>query len=58
MYDFFVGILFGVIGARVFSRKKVHSVSVQVDEVPIAFTQPIPVSRIPGYLSNFWGKDS
>jgi hypothetical protein len=61
MYDFFVGVVFGVIGARVFSRKKVQSVSVQVDEVPIAFTAPIPVSRrrfVPGVLTNFWGKDS
>jgi hypothetical protein len=61
MYDFFVGVIFGVIGARVFSKKKVQSVSVQVDQVPIAFTAPIPVSRrtfVPGALSNFWGKDS
>jgi hypothetical protein len=61
MYDFFVGVVFGVIGARVFSRKKVQSVSVQVDEVPIVFTAPIPVSRrtfVPGVLTNFWGKDS
>jgi len=61
MYDFFVGVVFGVIGARVFSRKKVQSVSVQVDEVPIMFTAPIPVSRrtfVPGVLTNFWGKDS
>jgi hypothetical protein len=45
----------GVVGTRVFSKKKVESVSVQVDE------PPIPVSRrifVPGALPNFWGKDS
>jgi len=63
MYEFIVGVIMGVVGTRVFSKKRPDSkdTSVQVDEPPMAYTAPIPVSRrvfVPGALSNFWGKDS
>jgi hypothetical protein len=61
MYDFLLGLILGMVSTRVLSKKKVQSVSVQVDEPPIVHTAPIPISRrvfVPGALSNFWGKDS
>jgi len=61
MYEFIVGAILGVVSTRVFSKKKVQSVSVQVDDSQIVHTAPIPISRrvfVPGALSNFWGKDS
>jgi hypothetical protein len=61
MYEFIVGVILGAVGTRVFSKKKVESVSVQVDEPPMVYTPPIPISRrifVPGALPNFWGKDS
>ena len=63
MYEFIVGVILGVVGTRVFSKKRPDSTdsSVQVDEPPMVYTAPIPVSRrifVPGALPNFWGKDS
>jgi len=63
MYDFLLGLILGMVSTRVLSKKRPASKdsSVQVDEVPIVHTAPIPISRrvfVPGALSNFWGKDS
>ena len=65
MYEFFVGIVLGVFGTRIFSKKQKEckDSGVQVDPVPVEITAPLSIpnprkSFIPGALSNFWGKDS
>lgn len=63
MYEFLVGIILGVFGMHLASKKRIESKdsSVQVDQTPFVYTAPIPVSRrvfVPGALPNFWGKDS
>jgi len=65
MYEFFVGIVLGVFGTRIFSKKQKEckDSSIQVDSLPalMVASTPIPMTRksfIPGALSNFWGKDS
>jgi hypothetical protein len=62
MYDFFVGLGFGVICSMFFSKKKkTKDRSTQVETVPVSAPVEIPVPRrsfIPGAFANFWGKDS
>ena len=63
MYEFVVGLVIGVFGTRIFSKKRIEckDSGVQVECVPAPVTEPIPMTRkmfIPGALSNFWGKDS
>jgi hypothetical protein len=65
MYEFIIGVVMGVFGTRIFSKKRIeHKDSgVQVECVPAQVTTPLPIpnprkSFIPGMLTNFWGKDS
>jgi hypothetical protein len=67
MYDFVIGLAFGTILVRIFSKKHKRDVSTQVEFVsgpvlPQTFVpMPIPSPKknfVPGALSNFWGKDS
>jgi hypothetical protein len=62
MYDFIIGLAFGTLLTRIFTKKKHQDVSTQVDfvtvtSVPILIPSP-KKSFVPGALSNFWGKDS
>jgi hypothetical protein len=67
MYDFVVGLAFGTLLTRIFTKKHKRDVSTQVDFVsdPVFPRSVVPVpipnprkSFVPGALSNFWGKDS
>jgi hypothetical protein len=60
MYDFFVGIVFGILGSRIFMKKNKKNASTQVEFVSVAVPVPIPIKKpfVPGALANFWGKDS
>ena len=64
MYEFVIGVVLGVFGTRIFSKKKkCKDSSVQVECVPTQVTTPLSIpnprkSFVPGMLTNFWGKDS
>lgn len=61
MYDFIIGLAFGTLLTRLFTKKKRKDVSTQVDFVSVTMPVPIPnpkKSFVPGALANFWGKDS
>jgi hypothetical protein len=65
MYDFFIGLAFGTLLTRIFTKKHKRDVSTQVDFVsdPVFPRSVVPVpipkkSFVPGALANFWGKDS
>ena len=65
MYDFVVGLVFGFLFTRAFTKKKRKDESTQADFVsdPVfprtVVPMPIPKkSFVPGALANFWGKDS
>lgn len=59
MYDFFVGIVFGILGSRIFMKKHKKNASTQVEFVSVTMPISIPKkSFVPGALANFWGKDS
>jgi len=65
MYDFFIGLAFGTLLTRIFTKKHKRDESTQVDFVsdpvfPRTFV-PVPIPKksfVPGALANFWGKDS
>lgn len=59
MFDFVIGLAFGLIFTRVFTKKKRKDASTQVDFVsvtsaPVAIPNP-KKSFVPGALANFWG---
>ena len=59
MYDFVVGLAFGTILVRIFSKKRKRDASTQVDFVSVT-TVPVPIPNprknfVPGALANFWG---
>jgi uncharacterized membrane-anchored protein YhcB (DUF1043 family) len=59
MYDFIIGLAFGTLLTRLFTKKRHQDASTQVEFVSI--TTPIPIPKksfVPGALANFWGKDS
>jgi uncharacterized membrane-anchored protein YhcB (DUF1043 family) len=59
MYDFIVGLAFGTLLTRLFTKKHKKDVSTQVEFVSV--TMPVQIPRknfVPGALANFWGKDS
>jgi hypothetical protein len=66
MYDFFVGLAFGVLFTRVFTnKKKKNSKDASTQIIPVQVSIPAPVSIpgtrksfVPGVMANFWGKDS
>jgi hypothetical protein len=65
MYDFFIGLAFGTLLTRIFTKKHKRDESTQVDFVsdPVFPRSVAPVSIprksfVPGALANFWGKDS
>jgi len=56
MYDFFVGIGFGVLFTRIFTKKQKRDASTQVEFVSVTMPVIIPKkSFVPGSLANFWG---
>ena len=59
MYDFIIGLAFGTLLTRLFTKKKRKDASTQVEFVSV--TMPVHIPRknfVPGALANFWGKDS
>ena len=65
MYEFIVGVVFGVFGTRIFSKKRIEckDSGVQVECAPVQVTTPVSIpslrkSFVPDMLTNFWGKDS
>jgi hypothetical protein len=65
MYEFLIGVGFGVFGSVVARSRASREVGTQVDDVwggrPTAPPVMVPVKRkafVPGELVNFWGKDS
>jgi hypothetical protein len=60
MYDFFIGLAFGTLLTRIFTKKHKRDESTQVDFVSVT-SVPVPIPKksfVPGALANFWGKDS
>jgi hypothetical protein len=58
MYDFVIGLAFGTILVRIFSKKKRKDASTQVDFVSVTMPVPIPSPKksfVPGALADFWG---
>jgi hypothetical protein len=58
MYDFVIGLAFGTLLTRIFTKKKHRDVSTQVDFVSVTMPVPIPSPKksfVPGALANFWG---
>jgi hypothetical protein len=67
MYDFIVGLAFGTLLTRLFTKKHKKDESTQVEFVsgpvfpPSVDPVQIPNPRksfVPGEFANFWGKDS
>jgi hypothetical protein len=65
MYDFIVGLAFGTLLTRLFTKKHKKDESTQVEFVsgpvfpPTVAPVQIPKKTfVPGELANFWGKDS
>ena len=59
MYDFVIGLAFGTLLTRIFTKKHKRDVSTQVDFVSVT-SVPIPIpnpkkSFVPGALADFWG---
>jgi uncharacterized membrane-anchored protein YhcB (DUF1043 family) len=56
MYDFIIGLAFGTLLTRIFTKKKRKDASTQVEFVSVTMPVPIPKkSFVPGALANFWG---
>jgi hypothetical protein len=58
MYDFIVGLAFGTLLTRLFTKKHKKDASTQVDFVSVTMPVHIPSpqrSFVPGALANFWG---
>jgi hypothetical protein len=56
MYDFFVGLGFGFLLTRIFTKKKRRDASTQVEFVSVTMPVSIPKKNfVPGALANFWG---
>jgi uncharacterized membrane-anchored protein YhcB (DUF1043 family) len=56
MYDFIVGLAFGTLLTRLFTKKHKKDASTQVEFVSV--TMPVHIPRknfVPGALANFWG---
>ena len=59
MFDFVIGLAFGTLLVRIFTKKKRKDASTQVDFVSVT-SAPVPIpnpkrSFVPGALANFWG---
>ena len=56
MYDFVIGLAFGTLLSRIFTKKHKRDASTQVEFVSVTMPVPIPKrSFVPGSLANFWG---
>lgn len=60
MYEFIFGIGLGILGTKLCKSPDpvTKEAIVQVDDVFLPVTSPIPIPFVPGQLRNFWGKDS
>jgi hypothetical protein len=60
MYDFFIGLAFGTLLTRIFTKKHKRDESTQVDFVSVT-SAPVPIPKksfVPGALANFWGSSN
>ena len=60
MYDFFIGLAFGTLLTRIFTKKHKRDESTQVDFVSVT-SVPVPIPKksfVPGALANFWGSSN
>ena len=58
MYDFIIGLAFGTLLTRLFTKKKHQDASTQVEFVTVTMPVPIPSPKknfVPGALADFWG---
>jgi hypothetical protein len=58
MYDFIVGLAFGTLLTRLFTKKHKKDASTQVEFVSVTMPVPIPSPKksfVPGALADFWG---
>ena len=58
MYDFVIGLAFGTLLTRLFTKKHKRDASTQVEFVSFTMPVQIPIPKknfVPGALANFWG---